>query len=542
MKKCKIILCGFLVIVMLFGCSNNAANKENGLESITVKDLKHHLEFLSADEFLGRDTPSNELKIASQYLAKMAKNYGLKPLMPNNSYFQLMPLKTTRISASETSITLITKSGNKVYKYLEDFGIGDSDVSSGIIKGDLLFLGLGHQTLDNTWDDLKDKNITGKVVVILDADLPRTHALRSDGTGMLLRARAKKLTELGAEAVIKIIDNKREKQFQEEEYQFITNKKSSVLNKAKIDSIEAKLSYNSIEVRHQMASDILGISTQEINNMFVELKKGNQIDGHDILNKTIHIKVQVDKGEDNSRNVLAYIEGSNPKLKDEFVILGAHYDHIGISENGVFNGANDNGSGTVGLLETAQAMSAQNPERSVLFVWFTGEEKGLWGSKYFVANSPIPLEKISAVINLDVISGTDMDKVTVTGGEVLSSTLENLISEASKNKLKLDYMKETPSTYQFFFTRSDHFPFLMNGIPSVWLGAHSDDDNHVHHVNDTAEAVNFEKMEKITKLSYLLGLEIANYPTMMSLDVNPSITKRGAHNTDFDWQKEIKKN
>ena len=541
MKKNRLVIGCFFILLLVSTCANKSVEDVNGIESITKKDLEHHLNFLASDEFLGRDTPSNELRIASKYLAQMSKTYGLKPIMPNNSYFQLMPLKTSTISDSESSIVLTAKSGNITYKYLENFGIGDNDLSSGSIYGDLLFLGLGHQTPDKTWNDLKGKTITGKVVVILDADLPRTHALRSDGTGMLLRARAKKLIELGAKAVIKVIDTEREEQFQEEGYQFITNKKSSVLNEATVESIIQKVSYNSIEIRHEMASDILGISRQEINNMFEELKKGNQVKGNIILNKTIHINIQVDKGEENSRNVLAYIEGSNSKLKDEFVILGAHYDHIGITEGGIFNGANDNGSGTVGLLEIAQAMATQKTERSVLFVWFTGEEKGLWGSKYFVANSPIPLEKISAVINLDVISGTDMEKVTVTSGEVLSSTLESLIFEASKNELKLDYMKETPSKYQFFFTRSDHFPFLMNGIPAVWFGAHSDDDNHVHHVNDTAENISFEKMEKVTKLSYLLGLEIANYTTMMPLDVNPSITKRGAHNINFDWQEAIKK-
>ena len=539
MQKIITIVLSLFVFISLIACSD--IKKETGLDSINAKDLQYHLDFLAADEFLGRDTPSQELKIASKYLALKAKSYGLKPLLKDSSFFQLLPLTTSAISANQTSIVLQTKSGKKQYKYLKDFGIKDSDLSSGIIEGEILFLGLGHQTRDKSWDDLKGFDLTGKVVVILDADLPRTHTLRSDGTGMLLRARAKMLVDLGAATVLKIIDNKLEETFQNEGYDFTVNKKSSVVNDKITESENKRVSYNSIQIRHEMASDILGVSRERLNEMFDELKKGNQIKGNIVTGNNVEIRIEVVKGMDTSRNVIAVIEGNDAKLKDEYVVLGAHYDHIGITEGGIFNGANDNGSGTVGLLEIAEAIVKEKPSRTIIFVWFTGEEKGLWGSRYFVANPPVPLEKISAAINLDVISGTDISKVTASGGEVLSSTLTELISEASQGQMKVDYMKDTPSMYRFFFTRSDHFPFLMNGIPAVWFGAHSDEDNHVHHVNDTSENMSFEKMEKVTKLTFQLALKIANHPTMMRLDINSAITSRGKHNTSFDWFEAIKK-
>ena len=190
----------------LFSCNKTIQQEKTGLFSITAAELKHHLDFLAADEFKGRDTPSAELKIASKYLSNLSKKYGLLPVMSDNSYFQSIPLETSIVSESETSIVLKSKAGKEEFKFRMDFGVEDKNLSSGNIKGSMVFLGLGHQTPDKSWDDLKNINIEGKIVVILDANLLENHVLRSDGPGMHLRARAEKLVEMGAKAVIKIID------------------------------------------------------------------------------------------------------------------------------------------------------------------------------------------------------------------------------------------------------------------------------------------------------------------------------------------------
>ena len=548
----------------LFSCNKTIQQEKTGLFSITAAELKHHLDFLAADEFKGRDTPSAELKIASKYISNLSKKYGLLPVMSDNSYFQPIPLETSIVSEGETSIILKSKAGKEEFKFKMDFGVEDKNLSSGNIKGNMVFLGLGHQTLDKSWDDLKNINIEGKIVVILDANLLENHVLRSDGTGMHLRARAEKLVEMGAKAVVKIIDNERETFFQKSGFKFENSVKSIVIQQTGADFAsaynwdgsswkkkepvqkepvqkEGSGSFNNIQIRHEMATAILGVSGKELNEMFVRVKRGEQISSRNLKGMILDIKIKVKKGVETTRNILALAEGTDPELKNEYVVVGAHYDHIGTMEGGVYNGANDNGSGTVGLIELAEAIANNRPARSVIIVWFTGEEKGLWGSEYFVSNPPVPLEKISAYINLDVISGDELNKITVTGSEVLSSELDNLINEISEDKLKgsLDYMKDTPSLSNFFFTRSDHFSFIMRGIPSVWFGAHSDHLDHIHQVSDVTETIYFDKIEHITKFSYLLALEVANYKTMLALDRTPEITKRGPHNLQYNWKEAI---
>ena len=541
MNNIKIFSIYLVMCAGLFSCNKIIQQEKTGLFSITAAELKYHLDFLAADEFQGRDTPSPELKIASKYLSNLSKKYGLLPVMSDNSYFQSIPLETSIVSESETSIVLKSKTGKEEFKFRTDFGVEDKNLSSGNIKGSMVFLGLGHQTPDKSWDDLKNINIEGKIVVILDVNLLKNHVLRRDGTGMHLRARAEKLIEMGAKAVIKIIDNERETLFQKSDFKFENSVKSVVIQQKEPVQKEGFGSFNNIQIRHEMATAILGVSGKELNEMFVRIKKGEQISSRNLKGMTLDIKIKVKKGVETTRNILALVEGTDSELKNEYVVVGAHYDHIGTTEGGVYNGANDNGSGTVGLIELAEAMANNRPARSVIIVWFTGEEKGLWGSEYFVSNPPVPLEKISAYINLDVISGDELNKITVTGSEVLSSELDNLINEISEDQLKgsLDYMKDNPGLSNFFFTRSDHFSFIMRGIPSVWFGAHSDHLDHIHQVSDVTETIYFDKIEHITKFSYLLALEVANYKTMLALDRTPEITKRGSHNLQYNWKEAI---
>lgn len=543
MNNIKIFSICFVMCAGLFSCNKIIQKEKTGLFSITAAELKHHLDFLAADEFQGRDTPSSELKIASKYLSNLSKKYGLMPIMSDNSYFQSIPLETSIVSESETAIVLKSKEGKKEFKFRMDFGVEDKNLSSGNIKGSMVFLGLGHQTPDKSWDDLKNRNIEGKIVVILNANLLENHVLRSDGTGMHLRARAEKLVEMGAKAVIKIIDNEREDFFQKSGFKFENSVKSVVIQEKELVEKEGSGNFNNIQIRHEMATAILGVSRKELNEMFIRVKKGEQISSRNLKGITLDIKIKVKKGVETTRNILALVEGTDPELKNEYVVVGAHYDHIGTTEGGVYNGANDNGSGTVGLIELAEALANNRPARSVIIVWFTGEEKGLWGSEYFVSNPPVPLEKISAYINLDVISGDELNKITVTGSEVLSSELDNLINEINEDQLKgsLDYMKDNPERSNFFFTRSDHFSFIMRGIPSVWFGAHSDHLDHIHQVSDVTETIYFDKMERITKFSYLLALEVANYKRMLALDRTPEITKRGSHNLQYNWKEAIEK-
>lgn len=225
-----------------------------------------------------------------------------------------------------------------------------------------------------------------------------------------------------------------------------------------------------------------------------------------------------------SSNVLAYIEGSDPVLKNEVLIITAHYDHIGIDNGVVFNGADDDGTGTVALLEIAEAfMEAKNSghgaKRSVLIMTVSGEEKGLLGSSYYVDHPVIPLKNTIADLNIDMIGRNDIahetlsDYIYVIGSNMLSDDLHNANEKANTNhtRLLLDYKFNSLTDPNQFYYRSDHYNFAKNGIPSIFYfsGVHED----YHQPTDDVEKINFSKVEKVARLVFYTGWELVNAPS-----------------------------
>jgi Zn-dependent M28 family amino/carboxypeptidase len=229
-------------------------------------------------------------------------------------------------------------------------------------------------------------------------------------------------------------------------------------------------------------------------------------------------------------NVIAVIEGSDPKLKSEYVALSCHYDHVGVSRrqtagDRIFNGADDNGSGTVTLLAVAEAMAKakKRPKRSFLFIWHTGEEHGLWGSHYFTKYPTVPLDKITALINIDMIGRSrkpddknprnkdlsGQNEVYVIGATLMSTELENLCKRVNEGYLKLqyNYRYDDPKDPERFFFRSDHFFYAQKGIPALFYfnGVHED----YHGVGDEPQKIDYERMEKIVRTIFRTLWELA---------------------------------
>ncbi|AOW19420.1 M28 family metallopeptidase [Urechidicola croceus] len=249
--------------------------------------------------------------------------------------------------------------------------------------------------------------------------------------------------------------------------------------------------------------------------------------GEDNYFQNIPVESLNKKSSGPSENVIAFIEGSqNP---EEILVISSHYDHEGIKNGQIYNGADDNASGTTGVLEIAQAFALAKkqgyaPKRSILFVNFTGEEKGLLGSKYFVANPIYPLENIVAGLNIDMIGRIGKEKigndnyVYVIGADKLSSEL-HIINENANNKytnLELDYTYNEPSDPNRFYFRSDHYNLAKNNIPIIFYfnGIHAD----YHKPTDTAEKINLELLTKRTKLVFYTAWEIANREERLVID------------------------
>jgi hypothetical protein len=230
-----------------------------------------------------------------------------------------------------------------------------------------------------------------------------------------------------------------------------------------------------------------------------------------------------------SSNVLGFIPGSDPILSKEVVVITAHYDHIGIQDGVVYNGADDDGTGTVALLEIAEAFAAAKkegnaPRRSILIMTVSGEEKGLLGSAYYVSHPIIPLERTIADLNIDMIGRNDIahpntsDYIYIIGSDMLSRDLHNTNEEANKQytNLQLDYKFNSASDPNQFYYRSDHYNFAKNNIPSIFYfsGIHED----YHQPGDDIEKINFRKVEKVTRLVFATAWKLANANERPHLD------------------------
>lgn len=239
-----------------------------------------------------------------------------------------------------------------------------------------------------------------------------------------------------------------------------------------------------------------------------------------------------------TQNVVAIWEGSDPVLKEEYVALGAHYDHVGICAPGttdaICNGADDDGSGTTALLSMAEALAKAptKPKRSVLFVWHCGEEKGLWGSRYFTEYPTVPLDRVVTQINIDMIGRskgaddtnerdrelTGPNEIYLIGSTMMSSELGELVDTVNKSYLNITYDRryDDPADTNRFFYRSDHFNYARKGIPIIFFfdGVHQD----YHRPGDSADKIDYQKMEKVTRTVYMTLWEVANRPTRPRVD------------------------
>jgi Zn-dependent M28 family amino/carboxypeptidase len=295
----------------------------------------------------------------------------------------------------------------------------------------------------------------------------------------------------------------------------------------------------SIVASPKFANSLFQGEPQSANNIFVALY-GAGLPASFALNpeKKLSLNLAARTETIGTQNVVGVWEGSDPILKDEYVALGAHYDHIGICAPGandpICNGADDDGSGTTSLLGMAEALAhaPSRPKRSVLFVWHCGEEKGLWGSRYFTDYPTIPLDRIVTQLNIDMIGRSKKDgdtnprnsdlsgpnEIYVIGSKMMSTELGELSETVNKSYLNLqyDYRYDDPNDPNRFFFRSDHFNYARKGIPIIFFfdGVHED----YHRPGDEPQKIDYEKMERVARTIYLTLWEVANLPHRPKVD------------------------
>lgn len=505
---------------------------ERGTDTITAAQMKDYLSFIASDLMEGRDTPSRGLDITAQFLATNLGHWGFKPAGDDGSFFQKIALSKDLIDKAETKASLNS----------QPLVLGDDYIPfplSGDISGSLVFAGNGYFVKSKNIDSYKGIDAKGKIAIVFAplGAYPRG-ITRADLTGkpgedwMDPFEYAKKQ---GAIGIVFVPD-----------FQYLANwsrnwtriSERGATNVQKFQSANRQ-SLPGIVISPRIANTIFQAEKQNATSLF-EASYGGQSPEPFALNpsKTLSITVKNKFDALSTQNVVAVFEGSDPILKEEYIALGAHYDHIGIGapQNGdsINNGADDDGSGSTALLAMAEALgrASTRPKRSVLFVWHAGEEKGLWGSRYFTDYPTIPLDKIVTQLNIDMIGRSKKEgdtnprnkelsgpnEIYVIGSKMMSTELGELTDTVNKGYLNLtyDYRYDDPNDPNRFFFRSDHYNYARKGIPIVFFfdGVHED----YHRPGDEVQKIDFQKMEKVTRTVYMMLWEIANRPTRPKVD------------------------
>lgn len=481
-----------------------------GFEAIDGKKMKAMLTFVAADELQGRDTGDRGLKIAAKFLESQYLLAGLTPAPGQESMLQKIPVIKSTLDTT-TSMTLASgddKESSQQFWVYRDFLATSKHPESLQVQAPLVFAGFGYANPAMKYDDFKNVDIRDRVLLVLDGtpkdqDLQKLNLI--DRLRKLRAQRDKKAEfaqKAGAAAVL----------FISQDLNLEESRLQRWLGRPNFRLEEDPQELPQLVLTEQAANLILQHHNLTADSLRQKIRADFQPVSFLLQEITVQIDLKIHAENITTQNVVAYLEGSDAKLKTEAVVFGAHYDHIGVGENGdIYNGADDDGSGTVAVLEIARAF-AQNsvrPRRSLLFVSHAGEEKGLVGSRYYTNHPLIALENTAAQLNMDMIGRNDTNSIYIIGSNFLSNELHQ-VNEAANDEigLELDYTYNTLSDPQRFYFRSDHYNYAKHGIPIIFYfsGTHED----YHKPTDTIEKINFVKMEKVARLVYLTGWQVAN--------------------------------
>ncbi len=479
--------------------------------SITSGGMSKNLHVLASDEYEGRETGKKGQKMAAEYIANQFNAAGIPSI--NGTYYQQFPLNVIQPSMAEVSLKGKKFTGGKDYYNFP----GQTDQK--LKTSEVLFLGFGIE--ESLYNDYKDVDVKDQVIMILSGEPFKDSVSIISGKKSpslwtsYQKVKTEKARERGAAAVLIVVDDVAQ---------------NMEANKHKLESTSMKLDLSKKEmpviyISKTMANEILQNKSVEF------LRKSISESGKPSSQKTkakLEITIKNSAEIIQSENVLGYVEGTD--LKEELIVITAHYDHLGKEGGIVYNGADDDGSGTVAVIELAKTFAqakkeGKGPRRSILFMAVAGEEKGLLGSSYYVDHAVFPLKNTVCNLNIDMIGRIDErhkngDYIYLIGSDKLSSELHRISEKANTtySKLELDYTYNDEKDRNRFYYRSDHYNFAKKGIPVIFYfnGVHAD----YHKETDEVEKIDFVKMEKITRLVFFTAWELANRTERIVVDSN----------------------
>ncbi|MGW9686078.1 M28 family peptidase [Flagellimonas sp. 2504JD1-5] len=476
-------------------------------ETITQDELKEHLYIYASDEFEGRETGKPGQKKAIAYLKSNYEALSVPAAKSDGDYFQKVPLEVAKVPEGNISINN------------NSFELGQDVLTFSAANGkfdQVVFVGYGIE--EDHYSDYKGLNVMGKLVLVKAGE-----PVNEDGTYVISGTDKKSIWSNMSEAIGKKTELAKNKGAQgvlyyDEQnfarfkgyFEFMKNNRSGKMSLKEDDNSGFLILLNGTSAT-ALKADIDKDSAPKT------------------ITSEISLNVKSTNEQIDSENVVALIKGT--EKPDEYVVISSHLDHIGVSANGeINNGADDDGSGSVALLEIAEAFkSAVNdgngPKRSIVLLHVTGEEKGLLGSRYYTDHDPIlPLSQTVANLNIDMIGRIDPKRdgdrnyIYLIGSDKLSTDLHNLSEEVNTKytNIELDYKYNDENDPNRFYYRSDHYNFAKNNIPIIFYfnGTHAD----YHRPGDTPDKINYDLLENRTRLVFYTAWEVANRETKVVVD------------------------
>jgi hypothetical protein len=523
---------------------------EKGLAAITTEAVKGQLNFLASDWMEGRAVGTRGEYMAADYIASMFQVYGIQPfgddaallfsgrrrMMQENigpqpkTYFQSFSLIQYEPGEEHTFSVIAGSAGSESaidFGYKTDFFVRTGTVGQSA-KAQLVFVGYGFEDTEKGYSDLAKINLKGKIAVVLtgfpghrDTSSVAYKKFVQDtpyARYLVDRNKAEKLEKAGAIAIIQVNPNADPMTgwSQNQIYQARTNYYEA--DKPLADYYDISMSLPSDSLTGNLP--VFTVTTRLANELikgtglhFAEFEKTVALSmlpaSRELTGKMVAFHTSVNSGVVKVRNVVGYIEGEK---KNEFIVVGGHYDHLGKYDGYIWNGADDNGSGTVGVMTIAKAFAAtgKKPEKSVIFAAWTGEEKGLFGSKYFVQQAMKKKMNIVLNLNYDMIARDETGDTLKNMADLSYTKACPGIEELTKKNVA-DYKINLNMTYSASERPSggsDHAPFAAEGIPIFYFMAAMHPD--YHQPSDELSKVNWEKMTNIIRIGFLNTWEFAN--------------------------------
>jgi hypothetical protein len=494
---------------------------------VTQEHLRRDLSVLASDEYEGRETGTKGQKMAAAYISKQFADDSLQaPVTANtaNPYLQTFGMER---SAWQPGGTLTV--GGKAYEWLKDFyafGRTPFDQATAVQP---VFLGYGIE--QGEYSDYKGRDVKGQDVIVLLGE-PLTAAGKSvlspDGTptkwGVDFRAKAALAAEKGARSIF-FVSQEPADRFEKMTARLAPRVMQPTIAFADQPGGRAPAFFLS----PALGLKVLGTNAATLAQYATATAAAKQPAASKLKPVKFSISAPQQRTAVTTENVLGFLPGTDKK--DEILVVSAHYDHLGIIGGEVYNGADDDGSGTVGMLSIAQAFAkaahaGHGPRRSILFLANTGEEKGLLGSEYYTDHPVFPLANTVTDLNIDMIGRTDAahegkpNFVYVIGSDKLSSQLHEALQTANRQhgNIDLDFRFNDPADPNRFYYRSDHYNFAKKGIPVAFFfnGVHAD----YHEASDEISKIEFDKLEARARLVFFLAWDLANRDAKPVVDSN----------------------